>query len=318
MNQKQKLFLTSITITAILIAATITYTITTSSVQAVDKLQIVTTFYPLSYITQQIGGEYVQITQLVPSNTEIHNWEPSAFHIKAAEDANIIFYSGAGADQWMKDEILPALSNTKNRTIVETTNDLHLIINQEGHNDYDDHDHGLYDPHTWVSPYMAKQEAEVVYNTLISVDQQHEAYYAQRWQILKQQFEQLDLAYKNGLSSAGKNIIFVSHGAFGYLAEHYDFVQYSVIGISADEQPSAKTIIHLIEEIKKQQVHVLYVDPVYSNSYINTIQTEVQTQTGKSLEVLKLYLIIGPQDGLDYLEQMQINLDNLQHGLAVG
>jgi len=321
-NQKQKLFLTSITTITIAIAITITYAITTSSTtsQTSDKLQIVTTFYPLTYITQQIGGEHVEITQLIPNNTEIHNWEPSAAHIKSAENANIIFYNGAGADHWMEDEILPALSTAKNRTIVETTDNLTLITNQErDKNDKHDngHDHNVYDPHTWISPYMAKQQAEIIYNTLITIDPQHENYYTQRWQNLKQQFEHLDKAYLTNLANTSKNAIFVSHGAFGYLAERYGFVQYSVIGISADEQPSARTIINLIEEIKKHKIHVLYVDPAYSHNYINTLQTEVHAQTGQSVEILNIYLMLGPQNGLNYLEQMQTNLSNLQTGLAV-
>jgi zinc transport system substrate-binding protein len=328
-NKNQKIFLTSITLIAITIAATITYTIHTSSAYShtatasSGKLQIVTTFYPLTFITQQIGGEHVEITQLIPSNTEIHNWEPSASHIKKVETANIIFYNGASADQWLEDEILPALSNTKNRIIVETTDNLKLVTNQEQHendhnkNEHDEHNHGLYDPHTWISPYMAKQQAEIIYNTLITVDPKHENYYTQNWQNLKQQFEQLDTAYKNELSSSSKHVIFVSHGAFGYLAERYEFVQYSVIGLSADEQPSVRTLINLIEEIKKQQISALYVEPVYSSNYIKTIQTEVQFQTGQSVEILKLYLMLGPQDGLNYIEQMQTNLANLQAGLGV-
>ncbi|MDR0797367.1 MAG: metal ABC transporter substrate-binding protein [Nitrososphaerota archaeon] len=322
MNKKQKIFLTNIMIIIMIVSSTLAYLITNSSAQTSDKLQIVTTFYPLTYITYQIGGEHVEITQLVPSNTELHSWEPSASHIKAAENANIIFYNGAGADHWVEDEILPALSNTKNRTIVETTEHLTLIENQEHtHNENkpdNQHAPDLYDPHTWTSPYMAKQQAETIYNTLIAVDPQHENYYSQRWQILNQQFEQLDTAYKNELSNVSSNIIFVSHGAFGYLAERYGFVQYSVIGLSADEQPSARTIINIIEEIKEHQIHVLYVDPVYSSSYIKTIQSEVQTKTGQNVEVLKLYLMLGPQEGLDYIEQMQTNLYNLQAGLGIG
>jgi zinc transport system substrate-binding protein len=317
MNQKQKIFLTSIILITIIITSIIAYSITASSIQKSDKIKIVTTFYPLTYITQQIGGDYVEITQLIPNNVEIHNWEPSVSHIRATEDADIIFYNGAEADHWMEDEILPALSTSKNRTIVETTDDLTLIINNEQEPDNEhDHDHGLYDPHTWISPYMVKQQAEIIYNTIVTVDSQHEEYYTQRWHNLEQQFEQLDTAYKNSLARTSKHSIFVSHSAFGYLANRYNFIQQGVIGMSADEQPSALTIVKLIEEMKKDKKYVLYVDPVYSSSYIQTIQTEVQTQTGQSVMVLKLYLMLGPIDGLDYLEQMQTNLDNLQTGLG--
>jgi zinc transport system substrate-binding protein len=269
-------------------------------------------------MTQQIGGDYVVITQLIPDNSEIHTWEPSVSHIRATEDADIIFYNGAGADHWMDDEILPALSISRNRTVVETADDLTLIANnKQEHNDGDnDHDHGLFDPHTWISPYMAKQQAEVIYDTLIAVDPQHEECYTQRWHSLKQQFEQIDTSYQISLTHTSRYSIFVSHGAFGYLADRYGFVQQGVIGVSADEQPSVLTIIKLVEEMKKHQNYILYVDPVYSNSYIKTIQNEIQAQTGQNATVLKLYLMIGPIDGLDYLEQMQTNLANLQTGLG--
>jgi zinc transport system substrate-binding protein len=264
-------------------------------------------------MTQQIGGECIEITQLIPNNTEIHNWEPSTSHITAAENANIIFYNGADADHWMEDEILPALTTAKNRIIVETTNNLTLISNKAVSDDK--HVHGLYDPHTWVSPCMAKQQAEIIYNTIVTADPKHEDYYTQRWQTLKQQFEQLDTAYLTSLTNTSNQSIFVSHNAFSYLANRYNFTQHSVIGISADEQPSALTIINLVKEITKYQNYILYVDPVYSNSYIQTIQNEVKAQTGQNVTVLKLYLMLGPTDGLDYLEQMQTNLTNLQTGL---
>jgi zinc transport system substrate-binding protein len=319
MNQNQKIFLATIIIISIIISSVLAYSIKTSSQVSGDKLKIVTTFYPLTYMTQQIGGYHVEITQLMPNNVEIHNWEPSVSHIRATEDADIIFYNGAGADHWMEDEILPALSTSRSRTVVETADDLTLITNSEQeHNDGDDddHGHGLYDPHTWISPYMAKQQVEVIYNTLVEVDSQHEDYYTQRWHSLKQQFEQLDASYKTSLANTSRHAIFVSHGAFGYLADRYGFIQHGVIGISADEQPSALTIIKLVEEMKKRQEYILYVDPVYSSSYIKTIQNEIQAQTGQSATVLKLYLMVGPMDGLDYLEQMQTNLVNLQTGLG--
>ncbi|MCW3999500.1 MAG: zinc ABC transporter substrate-binding protein [Candidatus Bathyarchaeota archaeon] len=318
MNSKQKIFLAAIIIIAIVgsaIAAAL-YTATPKT----DKLQVVATFYPLAYLTEQIGGDQVQVTQLIPSNTEIHNWEPSASNIAATQDADIIIYNGAGADHWMEDDVLPALSDTQTRTVVETTSGLTLIANQEHEHEHEaaeeEHDHGAYDPHTWVSPYMAKQQAEKIYNALVQVDPEHESYYTSRWQSLEEKLEQLDSEYKTGLSEANKSAIFVSHEAFGYLASRYGFEQHGVIGLSADEQPSAATIAALVSEMKQQQIYVVYVDPVYSSEYANTIRTEVQAQTGHSVTILELYLMLGQTDNMDYLEQMQTNLTNLKTGLG--
>ncbi|MCL2257163.1 MAG: zinc ABC transporter substrate-binding protein [Candidatus Bathyarchaeota archaeon] len=317
MNKNQKTFLFVLAIIVMVsLFLSIIYTVFTTQV-ASNKLKVVTSFYPITYLTQQIGGDYIEITQLMPNNGEVHSWEPSISHIMAAEDANIIFYNGADADHWMEENVLPVLSSTnnKNRVIVETTSNLTLITNIGQEHREDQHKHELYDPHTWISPYMAKQQAEKIYNTLIIVDSQHENYYTQKWNKLQQQLEQLDGAYLNGLSNTNKNTIFVSHEAYGYLTNRYGFTQHGAIGLSADQQPSVTSISQLINELKEYQTHILYFDPVYSDKYIQTIKYDLQTKTGQNVTILKLYLMVGPIDDLDYIEQMQTNLINLQTGL---
>jgi zinc transport system substrate-binding protein len=318
MNKNQKIFLIGIILITVIATSIVAYSMTAP--QASNKLKVVTTFYPLTYLAQQIGGDQIEVTQLIPNNTELHGWEPSASHIMATEDADIILYNGAGADHWMEHDIIPALSTNHTRTVVETTDGLTLIANQEQEHEEEtgeeEHDHGEYDPHTWISPYMAKQQAEKIYNTLIAVDPSHESYYNQNWQNLKTQLEGLDTAYSAGLSNASKSVIFVSHEAYGYLAERYGFTQHGVIGLSADEQPSAATIADIVEEMEEHQIYVLYVDPVYSTEYIQTIKTEVQTQTGQTVTVLRLYLMLGPVDDIDYYAQLQSNLSNLETGLG--
>jgi zinc transport system substrate-binding protein len=313
MNSKQKIFLAIIVIVILAGAGTAAFYTTTPTS---DKIKVVATFYPLAYLTQQIGGDQIQVTQLIPNNTEIHSWEPSASNIATTQNADIIVYNGAGADHWMEDDVLPALSNTKTQTVVDSSSGLELIANQEHEHEPGEEEHGLYDPHTWISPYMAKMQAEKIYNALVQVDPQHESYYTQRWQSLEGKLDQLDSEYLTTLSNASKDTIFVSHEAFGYLAYRYGFEQHGVIGLSADEQPSAGTIATLVNEMEEHQIYVVYVDPVYSREYAQTIQSEVEAQTGHSVTILELYLMLGPTDNMDFLQQMQTNLASLESGLG--
>lgn len=313
MNRKQKILIATILTTLTISLVAITFL---ASAPKSDKLSIVATFYPLAFLSEEIGGDQVQVTQLVPDNTEIHSWEPSASHIVATEDADIIVYNGAGADHWMEDDVLPTLSNTKTRTVVESTLGLELLTGGEHEHEHEsgseEHEHELYDPHTWVSPYMAKLQAEKIYDALVQVDPEHESYYTQRWLGLEGRLAQLDSDYSTGLSNASKDAIFVSHEAFGYLAHRYGFEQHGVIGLSADEQPTASTIANLIEEMREHETYIVYVDPVYSSEYAQTIKSEVQAQTGQTVTILKLYLMLGPTDEMELLEQMQVNLANLK------
>ena len=310
MNQKQKtLIITTILITALLITAASAFF---STKQQTSKLQVAASFYPLAFFSQEIGGEYVQVTQLAPSNTEIHNWEPSASDITAAEDADVIVYNGAGLDQWMQNELLPALSNAKSRLTVDTTSGLPLLLTSgtSGENET-----GPNDPHTWISPYMAKLQAEKIYNALVQQDPAHESYYTNNWENLKNTLEQIDANYTTALATKQKNTIFVSHAAYGYLAYRYNFEQQGVIGLSADEQPSAATIANILNLMEQYQTYVVYVDPIYSQNYAQTLKTELETQTGHPVTILNLYLMLGPTDGNNYLDQQTLNLQNLKTGL---
>ena len=310
MNRKQKtLIITTILIIALLITATSAFF---STKQQTSKLQVAASFYPLAFFSQEIGGEQVQVTQLAPSNTEIHTWEPSASDITAAEDADVIVYNGAGIDQWMQNELLPALSNAKTRLTVDTTSGLPLLLTSEtsGENET-----GPNDPHTWVSPYMAKLQAEKIYNALVQRDPTHESYYTYNWQNLKNTLEQIDNNYTAALATKQKNTIFVSHAAYGYLAYRYNFEQQGVIGLSADEQPSAATIANILNLMEQHQTYVVYVDPIYSQNYAQTLKTELETQTGHPVTILNLYLMLGPTDGNNYLDQQTLNLQNLKTGL---
>lgn len=319
MNKKQKMLIigTILVVSVIVVASALFVTPPKSA-----RLKIVATFYPLAFLSQEIGGDHIEVTQLVPNNTEIHSWEPAASHIIAAEDADIIICNGAGADHWMEDDILPALSTEKNRTIVETTEGIELLLNDSNEHetenqetDEEEHDHGLYDPHTWLSPYTAKLQAEKIYNAIVEEDPDHESYYYERWINLKNRLEQLDANYSAKLSTKQKGEIFVSHEAFGYLASRYGFEQHGVIGLSADEQPSATTIVNIVNLMIEHETFIVYVDPVYSDQYAQTLKNELQAQTGQSVTILKLYLILGPTDDKDFIGQMQSNLDNLKIGL---
>jgi len=310
MNKRQKLFIIAITL-IVLTAVTATILYSSQNKAEDGKLKVVATFYPLAFFAQQIGGEEVTVKQLIPDNMEVHNWQPSFADILALEEADVIIYNGASIDHWFEDDMLPII-DPNNTIIVETTDGIQLL-ETETENDYE-HE-GLYDPHTWISPFIAKQQAQNIYEALTQKDPTQTDYYAERWQNLKMRFEELDSNYITELSTKRKEEIFVAHSAFGYLADRYGFMQRGVIGISADEQPSASTYVSLLEMMIEHETYVVYVDPVYPNESAQTLRNELERLTGQDVQILELYFLLGDMDGLDYFGQQEKNLENLKIGL---
>ncbi len=312
MNKRQKLFVAATAI-IVLTAALATAFYSQQNKTESDKLKVVATFYPLAFFAQQIGGEEVKVTQLIPDNTEVHTWQPSFADILAVDEAAVIIYNGASLDHWFEEEILSNIDSS-NKIIVETTRGVQLIETEPEHSDEHENE-GLYDPHTWISPFLAKQQAQSIYEALIQKDPDHEGYYSERWQNLKTRFEELDNNYLTELSTKSEENVFVAHAAFGYLADRYGFKQHGVIGISADEQPSAQVYANLVDMMIEHETYVVYVDPVYTEESVQTLKNDLETRTDQNVQILKLYFMLGPIDGLDYFGQQEKNLENLKTGL---
>jgi ABC-type Zn uptake system ZnuABC Zn-binding protein ZnuA len=313
MNKRQKIFVTT-TVIVLLIALFVTVFHSGQNKTEDNRLKVVASFYPLALFAQEIGGEEVTVKQLIPDNTEVHTWQPSFADILAVDSADVIVYNGASLDQWFEDDILPVI-NSNNKVIVETTKGIQLLETKQ-ESDHAEHEHeGLYDPHTWISPYIAEQQAHNIYEALVQKDPDNEDYYSERWQTLKARLEELDNNYMTGLADKHKNEIFVTHAAFGYLAYRYGFEQHGVIGISADEQPSASVYANLVDMMIEHDIFVVYVDPVYADQSAQTLKNELQRLSGQKVQILELYFMLGNIDGLDYFGQQEKNLENLKIGL---
>ena len=283
------------------------------------RINVVATFYPLAYMAQELGGEKVKVSTLIPANAEVHSWSPSPSDILEANQAIIILYNGAGLEPWVERDLLPSL-DLQGKIVVNTTEGIHLLpAGEEGEHSEepeDGHEHGAHDPHTWISPYIARQQALNIYEALLAADPGNSTYFALRRDALLQRFDQMDSSYLTGLSDKERATVFVAHGAYGYLADRYGFQQRSVIGISGDEQPSPTTIAELVDLMVSSQTYFVYLDPVFSDQYVNTLKESVEEASGHPVTILKLYLMTGPLDGLDYFQQMQHNLDDLKLGLG--
>ncbi|MGQ9759468.1 MAG: metal ABC transporter substrate-binding protein [Candidatus Methanomethylicaceae archaeon] len=279
-----------------------------------NKTKVLVTFYPLAYLAEEIGGERVSIRTLIPYNVEVHSWQPSISDIIAVSDADIIILNGAGLDWWMEEEIFPSV-NMSGKVVVKTTEGLPLIEFQ-GHEEEHEEEHGKYDPHTWLSPYMAEKQAEKIFSTIAEKDPSGKSYYQARFEVLKRKLEELDVKYQTELANKTNDVIIVAHEAYGYLAIRYGFRQKGIVGISADQQPSIQVIKTLANQMTMYDIKVIYLDPTYSDSYVMTLKREVEARTGLAVQVVRLYLALGPVDGKDYLGQIEANLEALKLGLV--
>lgn len=53
------------------------------------RLKVMASFYPMYDFARKVGGDKIQVKDMVPAGTEPHDWEPAATDIRNLEDADV-------------------------------------------------------------------------------------------------------------------------------------------------------------------------------------------------------------------------------------
>lgn len=282
------------------------------------KLQVVGSFYPVCDFTEKIGGEHVEVTQLVPPATEPHDWEPSATDMLALEKADVFVYNGAGMEPWL-DSVLAANSNDA-MIKVEASQGITLLNGHSheqeevGHEEADE-DITTADPHVWLNPMNAKKEMENIAAALIEADPENEADYQAQLELWSARCDELDALYQEKIDSYSKKDIVVQHEAFAYLCDRYGLTQVGIQGLSPDVEPDAASMMAVVDFVKANDVKVIFFEELVSPRLAEKIASE----TGATTAVLSPIEGLTKEEidaGADYFSIMERNLEALQSALS--
>ena len=277
------------------------------------KIKIYTSVYPLYDFTKKIGGDKVDVTNLVPAGTEPHDWEISTSDIINLENADMLIYNGAGIENWT-DKVISTLEN-KDIVYVKTSQglDIHKIDDKDN-KESKEHNHGTYDPHTWLSIKNAKQEMGNIKNALVKYDPNNANYYEDNYEKYSKKFDELDEKYSDTLGKIKNKTIIVSHEAFGYLCEEYDINQQGIEGLAPDSEPDPARMSQIIKFAKKNNVKTIFFEELVSPKVAKTIAKEINAKTE----------VLNPLEGLseeqinkgeDYFSIMEKNLQVLYESM---
>ena len=263
-----------------------------------NKLKVTTSFYPLAFLAEQIGGDKVIVTNLTPPGAEPHDFEPGTRDIVQLENQDIILLNGGGLEGYankIKENIDPKKTKL-------------VIVGQPLMSDQND-------PHVWLDPILYKKEAKIITETLIKIDPVNLKMYIANAQKISDMIDELDLEFKKKLSDCRQKNIVTSHKAFGYLASRYGLHEIALAGLSPEQEPSSKTLVEVATFAKIKKIRYIFFEELVSPSIAQTIAREIGAQT----------LIFSPLEGLkkedvaagkNYFTVQRANLMNLQIALA--
>ncbi|EGL83154.1 ABC-type metal ion transporter, periplasmic subunit [Caldalkalibacillus thermarum TA2.A1] len=313
-----------------------------------ERLLVYTSLFPLYDFATKIAGERAEVINLIPPGAEPHDFEPTPNDIVNLHKADLFVYNGGGLEGWIE-KILEAVDNPDLK-VVDSTANVELLTNEEtghvhdqdhdhGHDhghgkeedhdhdhdhdhahgkeeDHDhEHDHGELDPHVWLDPLRAKQQAEAIKDALVEIDPEHAEYYEQNYSELAQGFDELHAKFEEMSQNIQRRDFVVSHEAFGYLAWRYDLNQVGIAGLSPSQEPSPQRMREIIEFVQENEIQYI----LFENTVTLKVAEVIKSETGAESLVLHNLESLTEEElaqGADYFSIMEQNLDVLKKALG--
>ena len=203
----------------------------------IPKLKVFTSFYPIYDFADKIGGERIELVNMVPAGIEPHDWEPGPQKIAGLLQADIFFYNGFGLEPWVN-KVIESLG-AETLMVINTSDGIEPLYGYVDDHDDDDDDHDddeddhndLPDPHVWLDPILALHQAESILAAFITLDPDHAEYYQDNFQQFRVQIELLDTAYSEAFVNPKGHKFIVTHLSFAYLAQRYGLEQIGISGL---------------------------------------------------------------------------------------
>ncbi|AXT85465.1 zinc ABC transporter substrate-binding protein [Aeromicrobium sp. A1-2] len=276
-----------------------------------DTTEVIASFYPFAYVAEQVGGSFVDVSNLTSPGVEPHDLELKPKQVAAVQEADLVVYEQhfqAAVDEAI-DQAGRSSEGTLDIAKTLTLKPAQDGADEDGHDDGHDHDEADEDPHTWLDPRNMITVTEAVEQKLAAIDPDHASAYAANAARFTAELTALDQNFEAGLKSCRTDTIVTSHAAFQYLADRYGLTQVPIAGIDPSNEPSPSQLADITRLVRAQNITTIFTEELVSPAIADTIAAETGARTAT----------LDPIEGLSdatkdetYLTLMRKNLQTLR------
>ena len=277
------------------------------------KLDVVATTTQIADWSRAIGGEAVEVHQILKPNSDPHEYELRPADVEAAAGAEIVFENGDNLDPWAGKLVDDAGGNPD---VV----DLGKSVPERLRGEESGVESSSVDPHWWHDPRNVIAVVGAIRAALIRHSPAQRATFERRSRKYLAALKKLDRAVAaciDRVPPAERKLV-TDHDALGYFAHRYglQIVGTVIPSQTTEAQPSAGELAKLVSVIKREQVRA-----VFPERSVNTkLAKAIAKRTGASANDELYGDALGPPGsaGDTYLKMESANADAIAQGLSGG
>jgi ABC-type Zn uptake system ZnuABC Zn-binding protein ZnuA/ABC-type Mn2+/Zn2+ transport system permease subunit len=274
---------------------------------------VVATTTQIADWTRAVGGDAIDVHQILQPNTDPHEYEPRPADVEAVAGAKLVFLNGDRLDAWMG----TVLSNAGGSPEVV---DLGTGVPVRLAGERDGPEASRYDPHWWHDPRNAEAAVRGIRDALVAADPRAAGTFRANAATYLARLRALDAGIRACLAGvpAAQRKLVSDHDAFGYFAHRYgiDVVGAVIPSQTTQAQASAKDIAALIRLVRRERVRAIFPESSLSTKLAHQIARESGARADDTLYGDTL----GPKGsaGATYLSMEQANANALTRGFTGG
>ena len=274
------------------------------------RLNVTVTTTMLLDLTQQIGGDCVNVQGLMGSGIDPHQYRASAGDVIKMQQADVVIYSGLHLEGKMG-EVLSSLESYGKAVICAADGiDEKLLIQNDG----------VYDPHIWFDVSLWQSAAEEVARGLSAADPENEENYRKNLAAYTEQLEELEQYIREKVSELDEEqrVLITAHDAFGYFGRAYGFTVMGLQGVSTAAEAGTADVSRLAGFIAENKIHAVFIETSLPIKSIEALQEAVRARGFETTLGGTLYSdsLGDDKNGEDnYISAFKHNIDVIVDGL---
>ncbi|MGG6240327.1 metal ABC transporter solute-binding protein, Zn/Mn family [Nodosilinea sp. AN01ver1] len=256
----------------------------------------------------EVGGDQIELTGILQPGADPHVYEPVPADSIAFEQADLILYNGYNLEPNLIRLLNAAGVNARRFAVGEVVPPLDLETSHST----------VPDPHVWGDVSNAVPMVEAIRDQLIELAPEQEALFTQNAAAYIDELNQLHtwIEAQTATIPPDQRQLVTTHDAFQYYARAYGLtVAGTLIGLSTEEQPSARTVQELVTSIQELGVPAIFAETTINPRLITTVANEA----GVALAPAQLYSDSTGAPGSDgdtYLKMMAANTRSIVENLG--
>ena len=267
------------------------------------SLTVVTTTTVFADLVQNLGGDRVTASSIIPPGVGPEDYEPKPDDARKLADARLVVSNGVGLDDFLSDLLA---SGGAEDTPALVLGEGIPVVTVDGEDN----------PHFWLDPTLVKRYyIPAITAKLAELDPAGKTTYDANAASYGAELDALDAELMGRIAEipeANRKLV-TFHDAFPYFAQHFGFEMVGVVLENVGQEPTASELAALVDTVKAAGVKAVFSEAQFNPKLAETLAQEA----GITSVVTTLYTdALGPAPADSYIGLMRWNVDEIVGALS--